>query len=341
MRLIVTGGLGFIGSAFIRFVLDRQPEVEIINLDAMTYAGNPDNLAAYAEHPRYRWVRARIENQEAVGRLLKSVKVDAILNCAAESHVDRSIANPEPFITTNVLGTEVLLDLARQHGVERFVQMSTDEVYGSLGEEGWFREDSPLDPSSPYSASKASADLLVLAHHRTYGQNVGITRCSNNFGPYQYPEKLIPLYITNGMLGEAWPLYGDGKNIRDWIYVEDHVEAVWTVLTRGAPGRVYNVGARNERANREVAAALARMMGLEAAPVVAVPDRLGHDRRYAIDPGRIERELGWRPRHSWEEALGATVEWYRTHRGWWERLRAKRPEPPGEPTSKRAGLPGR
>lgn len=326
MRLLVTGGLGFIGSAFIRFVLDRQPAVAVVNVDAVTYAGNPENLAGYADHPRYRWVRARIEDTAAMSRLLSSVRIDGILNCAAESHVDRSIANPEPFITTNVLGTEVLLDLARQHGVERFVQMSTDEVYGTLGEQGLFREDTPLDPSSPYSASKASADLLVLAHHRTYGQNVGITRCSNNFGPYQYPEKLIPLYITNAMRGEPWPLYGDGENVRDWIYVEDHVEAVWTVLTQGAPGRVYNIGSRNERTNREVAVALARLMHLDPAPLVAVADRLGHDRRYAIDPSRIERELGWRPRHAWEEALAATVQWYRSHPEWWEPLRS-RPSP--------------
>jgi dTDP-glucose 4,6-dehydratase len=321
MRVIVTGGLGFIGSELIRWILHTQPDVLVVNIDCQTYAGNPANLAAYAAHPRYQWVKARIEDGAAIARVLAAAPVDALINCAAESHVDRSIADPEPFIRTNVLGTEVLLHYARHYGVGRYLQMSTDEVYGSLGAEGLFDESSPLAPSSPYSASKASADLLVLAHHRTFQQNVVITRCSNNFGPYQYPEKLIPLLITNGLEGQPWPIYGDGQQVRDWIFVRDHVEAVWQVLRRGHAGQVYNIGGRNEHTNRAVAAALQRRMGLGLEVLVSVTDRLGHDRRYAIDPGRIERELGWRARHGWEAALDETVAWYRTHKAWWKALK--------------------
>jgi dTDP-glucose 4,6-dehydratase len=248
--------------------------------------------------------------------------VDAVINCAAESHVDRSIADPKPFIATNVLGAEVLLHYSRRYGVERFLQMSTDEVYGSLGDEGLFSEESPLDPSSPYSASKASADLLALAHHRTYGQSVVITRCSNNFGPFQYPEKLLPLLITNGIEGKPWPIYGDGQNVRDWIYVVDHVEAVWRVLTRGQAGRVYNVGARNQHPNMAVARELLRLMNLPQDLIRPVEDRLGHDRRYAIDPSRIETELNWHARHPWESALEDTVAWYQQHPQWWKPLKA-------------------
>ncbi len=322
MRVVVTGGLGFIGSALIRWILDTQPDVDVINLDCQTYAGNLANLIGYEKSPRYRWVEAKIQDAAAVSTLLASESVDAIVNCAAESHVDRSIADPEPFISTNVLGTEVLLHYGRRYGVGKYLQMSTDEVYGSLGSDGFFTEESPLDPSSPYSASKASADLLVLAHHHTYAQNVVITRCSNNYGPYQYPEKLIPLFITNGMEGKPWPLYGDGNNIRDWIYVMDHVEAVWEVLTRGQAGRVYNVGARNEHSNREVALELLRQMGLAETVIVPVDDRLGHDRRYAIDPTRLETELGWHARHAWLSALDETVSWYRRHETWWKPLKS-------------------
>lgn len=323
MRVVVTGGLGFIGSALIRWILDTKPDVDVINVDCQTYAGNPENLSSYEDHPRYRWLRAKIQDHQQISNLFSQHAVDAIINCAAESHVDRSIADPTPFITTNVLGTEVLLHYARVHGVRRYLQMSTDEVYGSLPAEGLFREDSPLDPSSPYSASKASADLLVLAHHRTYAQEVVVTRCSNNFGPYQYPEKLIPLFITNGIEGRPWPLYGDGQNVRDWIFVQDHVEAVWQVLTRGSAGLVYNIGARNEHSNRDVAAQLISQMGLSDDVLVPVKDRLGHDRRYAIDPSRIEAELGWRPRYPWLEALSATVQWYREHQAWWQPLKAE------------------
>jgi dTDP-glucose 4,6-dehydratase len=325
MRVVVTGGLGFIGSALIRWILDTQPDVDVINLDCQTYAGNPANLIGYEKSPRYRWVEAKIQDADAVSTLLASESVDAIVNCAAESHVDRSIADPEPFISTNVLGTEVLLHYGRRYSVGKYLQMSTDEVYGSLGSDGFFTEESPLDPSSPYSASKASADLLVLAHHHTYAQNVVITRCSNNYGPYQYPEKLIPLFITNGVEGKPWPLYGDGNNIRDWIYVMDHVEAVWEVLTRGQAGRVYNVGARNEHSNREVALELLRQMELPETVIVPVDDRLGHDRRYAIDPTRLETELGWHARHAWLSALDETVSWYRQHETWWKPLKTGEP----------------
>ncbi len=323
MRVLITGGLGFIGSALVRRLLDGEREIEVINVDCQTYAGNPANLVGYDRNPRYQWVRAQIQDSAAMAALLSRQQVDAIINCAAESHVDRSIHNPEPFIATNVLGTEVLLHYSRRYGVERFLQMSTDEVYGSLDlDQGVFTEQTPLNPSSPYSAAKASADLLTLAHHRTYGQGVVITRCSNNFGPFQYPEKLIPLFVTNGIEGKPWPLYGDGRNVRDWIFVEDHVEAVWEVLRRGEAGSVYNIGARNEHSNREVAETLLRWMELPAGQIVAVDDRLGHDRRYAIDPGRIERELQWSPRHGWDEALRQTVEWYRAHPQWWQPLKA-------------------
>lgn len=277
-------------------------------------------MAALAASPRYHWERVSITDEDRLAAIMAHTPVHALVNFAAESHVDRSIANPGTFVETNVLGTDRLLQLSRRFGVERFVQISTDEVYGSLGPTGAFTEESPLDPSSPYSASKAAADLLVQAAHRTFGQNVGITRCSNNYGPHQFPEKLIPLFITNGLRGEPWPLYGDGENIRDWLYVEDHVEAVWEVLTRGEPGRVYNIGGENEQPNRAVAKTLCQLLGLPASVIVPVRDRPGHDRRYAIDASRIRRELDWRPRHTWTQALAETVQWYRTHPAWWESI---------------------
>lgn len=320
MRIVVTGGMGFIGSHVVRRLLS-DPDTTVVNLDVLTYAGNPANLSDVADNPRYRWQRSSITDERAVHDLFASQKFDAVINLAAESHVDRSIESGLPFVYTNVLGTEVLLEAARRHGVGRFVQVSTDEVYGSLGTEGYFTETSSLDPNSPYSASKAGADLLVLASHRTYGQDVVITRCSNNYGPHQFPEKLIPLYITNGLEGKPWPLYGDGLNVRDWIYVTDHVEGIYLALTRGRAGEIYNLGARNEQTNRAVATALLDILDLPADTVVPVPDRLGHDRRYAIDPSKAEQELGFRPQYAWPTALRETVAWYRRHRDWWEAIK--------------------
>jgi dTDP-glucose 4,6-dehydratase len=321
MRILVTGGLGFIGSHLVRRLL-REPEVRVTNLDALTYAGNLANVADVAGSDRYVWEQASITDEPAVNRIMSAAHYDAVMHLAAESHVDRSITDGLPFVKTNVVGTQVLLEAARRHQVDRFVQISTDEVYGSLGEHGYFTEQSPLQPNSPYSASKAAADLLALAAYRTYGQDVVVTRCSNNYGPYQFPEKLIPLYITNGLEGKPWPLYGDGLNVRDWLYVEDHVEGLWLALTRGKAGEIYNFGGHNERTNRQVAAALLDIMGLPAQTVTLVPDRLGHDRRYAIDPSKAMRDLSFCPRHDWNEALRATVRWYQEHQAWWRSIKS-------------------
>jgi len=321
MRVVVTGGYGFIGSHVVRWLLQHVPSVEVVNLDVLTYAGNPANLADVAEDPRYRWLRVSVSDYAGVYPLFQSHPIDAVIHLAAESHVDRSIETGLPFVQTNVMGTEVLLEIARKTGVGRFLQVSTDEVYGSLGSDGLFRETDPVRPNSPYAASKAAADLLVQAAHRTYGQNVVITRCSNNFGPYQFPEKLIPLWITNALEGKPWPIYGDGQNVRDWLYVEDHVEALWLALTRGQAGEIYNIGGHNEKTNWDVADALLSRLGLTRSVVVPVPDRAGHDRRYALDATKAEQELGWRPRHDWETALTATVVWYQTHREWWQSIK--------------------
>ncbi len=321
MRILVTGGLGFIGSHLLRRLL-REPDVTVANMDVLTYAGNLANVADIASNPRYQWHRVSVTDDATVDAILREGRFDAVIHLAAESHVDRSIEGGRIFVETNVLGTEILLEAARRHGVGRFVQVSTDEVYGSLGAEGFFTEESPLQPNSPYSASKAEGDLLALAAHRTYGQNVVVTRCSNNYGPYQFPEKVIPLWITNGLEGKPWPIYGDGEHVRDWIYVEDHVEGLWLALTRGQAGQVYNIGSRNQKTNKEVAHALMELLGLPPRVLVPVADRLGHDRRYAIDPTKAERELGFRPRYEWAEALRLTVQWYQTHREWWTSIKS-------------------
>jgi dTDP-glucose 4,6-dehydratase len=307
--LLVTGGCGFIGSNFIRHLLLNDPAVRIVNFDALTYAGNPANVGDVAGDPRYRFIHATITDREAVRAAVRGV--DAILNFAAESHVDRSIHDARPFVTTNVLGTQVLLDAAREFGVQRFVQVSTDEVYGSLGETGYFTEDTPLAPNSPYAASKAAADLLVRSYLHTFGLPAIITRCSNNYGPRQYPEKLIPLFITRLLHDEPVPVYGDGKNVRDWIHVRDHCAAVEAVWRRGRVGEVYNIGGRCERTNLELTHALLAALGKPASLIQYVADRLGHDRRYAIDCTKIERELGWRPTTSFEDGLRETVAWYK------------------------------
>lgn len=321
MRILVTGGLGFIGSHVVRWLFSHVPQVEIVNLDVMTYAGNPANLEDIPPDAAYRWERVSLLDGVGLERVFADGRFDVVMHLAAESHVDRSIESSLPFFETNVVGTARLLEMARRYHVGRFLHVSTDEVYGSLGLTGYFTEETPLDPRSPYSASKASSDLIVLAAYHTYGQDVVVTRCSNNYGPYQFPEKLIPLLITNGLQQKPWPLYGDGQHIRDWLYVEDHVEALWAAVLKGEPGRVYNIGGRNERANREVVDTLLEIMGLPSSTVVPVADRLGHDRRYAIDPSRAARELGWSPHHGWHQSLEHTVAWYKHHRAWWEAIK--------------------
>jgi dTDP-glucose 4,6-dehydratase len=316
MRLLVTGGCGFIGSAFVRLALARGAEV--VNLDKLTYAGNPANLADVADDEAYRFVHADIADAEAVAEAIEGV--DAVVNLAAESHVDRSILDPSEFISTDVVGTAVLLDAARRAGVGRFVQVSTDEVYGSIPT-GAFRETDPISPSSPYSASKAGGDLQVLAWHRTFGLDAVITRGSNTYGPRQYPEKLIPLFVTNALDGLPLPVYGDGMQVRDWIHVDDHCAGIWTALELGAAGEVYNVGGGNEEPNMEITRRVLALTGRDESLVRHVEDRLGHDRRYALDTTRL-RGLGWEPRIGFEEGLRATVEWYRDRRDWWEPIKS-------------------
>lgn len=324
MRILVTGGYGFIGSNFVRFLLEHQKPELVANVDTLTYSGNFANLEGVVEQygEQYEFFKVDIAAREAVEKVLERHKFDAIVNFAAESHVDRSISSPLNFIHTNVVGTEVLLECARQYKVKRFVQISTDEVYGSLGAEGHFTEDSPLAPSSPYSASKAAADLLALAAYKTYGQEVLITRCSNNYGPYQFPEKLIPLMVTNALSDQSLPVYGDGRNIRDWIHVEDHCRAVLAVLLKGKPGRVYNVGADCEVANIDLVRQILGILKKPESLIQYVTDRLGHDRRYAIDSSRIQQELNWKPLHAFPQALEETIAWYVNNREWWEELRA-------------------
>lgn len=324
MRLLVTGGAGFIGSNFIRYILTRHPDWEVINLDKLTYAGNLENLRDVAANfAGYRFVKGDIADPDAVEEIL-ATGIDAVLNFAAETHVDRSITDAAPFIRTNVEGTRVLLDAVRKHKVSRFIQISTDEVYGSL-EPGDppFTEESPLAPNSPYAASKAGADLLCRAYHRTYGLPVIITRCSNNFGPYQFPEKLIPLTITNALENKPIPVYGDGQNIRDWLYVEDHCRALELVLLSGQPGEVYNIGGGKEMRNIDLIRLLLKLLGKSEELITFVPDRPGHDRRYALDTAKITRELGWQKEHSFEEALRQTVQWYVANPNWWQPLKER------------------
>jgi len=319
-KLFVTGGAGFIGSAFVRLVLAENPSAEIVNFDALTYAGNPDNLAGIDERA-HRLVHGDITDRGAVLAALDQ-QTDAVINFAAESHVDRSIASADEFIKTNVLGTQVLLDCARERGVGRFVQISTDEVMGSLPEsdQGYFREDSPFEPNSPYAASKAAAEHLVRAAHHTFGLDTVITRCGNNYGPRQFPEKFLPLLLLNAMNDESIPVYGDGLNVRDWIYVEDHCRAILRVLQSGRAGAVYNVGARNQRRNLDVAENILDTLGKPRSLIRFVKDRPGHDRRYAIDPSLIESELEWRPRETWESGLRKTIEWYKGNSTWLKRV---------------------
>jgi len=322
MRILVAGGAGFIGSNFIRHILGVHADGTVVNVDKLTYAGNLANLADVAGEPRYRFHRADICDAAGVARIFAEEKPEAVVNFAAETHVDRSIDDPALFLRTNILGTQVLLDAARKAKVARYLQISTDEVYGSLGATGHFSEESPLKPNSPYAASKTSADLLVRAYGKTFGLPVLVTRCSNNYGPYQFPEKLIPFFVTLLREGKPVPVYGDGMNVRDWIHVEDHSRAVDAVLRRGRPGEIYNVGGGNERTNIEITKLLIAAMGKDERSMKFVPDRPGHDRRYAIDDSKIRAELGVVPRVPFEEGLRATVRWYLEHEPWWRAVQS-------------------
>jgi dTDP-glucose 4,6-dehydratase len=319
--VLVTGGCGFIGTNFIRYLLETDAEVTIVNLDRLTYAGHPANLADQVGNPRYRFVQADIADREAVRRIVGD-GIRALINFAAESHVDRSIHDSAPFVRTNVVGTQVLLDAAREFSVPRYIQVSTDEVYGSLGPTGAFTEETGIAPNSPYAATKAAADLLVRSYVHTFGLPAVITRCSNNYGPYQFPEKLIPLFITNLLRDESVPVYGDGLNVRDWIHVRDHCAAIARVWSAGRIGEVYNIGGRCERTNLELTHALLEAVGKPRTLIRYVKDRPGHDRRYAIDCSKIERELGWRPTISFDQGLKETVHWYRAHSDWIASIRS-------------------
>lgn len=319
MKILITGGAGFIGSNFVHYMLERYPSYQIINLDALTYAGNLENLRSIQENSNYTFVKGDITNSELVNSLFEQ-GVDTVVHFAAESHVDRSILEPDVFVKTNVLGTQVLLEAARKHDIKKFVHVSTDEVYGTLGETGLFTEETPIAPNSPYSASKAGSDLLVRSYHETFGLPVNITRCSNNYGPYQFPEKLIPLMIANALNDKPLPVYGDGLNIRDWLYVEDHCSAIDLVLHKGINGEVYNIGGNNERTNIQIVQTILRELGKPESLIQYVKDRLGHDRRYGIDATKITNELGWEPKHNFDRGIHETIRWYLDNQDWWKRI---------------------
>jgi dTDP-glucose 4,6-dehydratase len=338
MRLLITGGLGFIGSNLVRYFLTKYPQYKIINLDAMTYAAHPENLSDVEDNLNYTFVQGSITDKELVDSIVggeRFGKIDGIINLAAETHVDRSIVNPFVFVESNVFGTQVLLDAALTHGEEsdtaggvkkysiRYVQVSTDEVYGSLGPTGYFTEETPLATNSPYSASKAGADLLCRAYFHTYGLPVVITRCSNNYGPYQNPEKLIPLFINNLLHDKSVPVYGDGLNVRDWLHVEDHCLAIDLAFQKGIPGEVYNVGGHNERKNMEITKLILKELGKPESLINYVEDRLGHDRRYAIDPTKITSELGWKPKYNFETGIKETIAWYTKNQDWLQAVSGK------------------
>lgn len=319
MRLLVTGGAGFIGSNFIRYMMDTNPSVEIINYDLLTYAGNPDNLKGIDKQPQYTFIKGDICNQDLVNATLKKFHPDAIVHFAAESHVDRSITDPSAFVRTNVLGTHTLLEAARKHSIPKFIHISTDETYGSTLK-GSFKETDILSPSSPYSASKAGSDLLAISYFTTFHFPVMVTRCTNNFGPYQFPEKLIPLFITNLLEGKKVPVYGTGKNVRDWIHVQDHCRAIEFLLKRGAPGEIYNIGGGNEKTNLKITDKLLELLGKDQSMVEYVTDRPGHDFRYSLDCSKLQK-MGWKPQFSFEKGLEETVAWYRQNAWWWQPLK--------------------
>lgn len=321
MKILVTGGAGFIGSNFIRYILSRHPEYRIINLDKLTYAGNLDNLSDVEQKPNHEFVKGDICDAELVDNLLKE-KVDAVINFAAETHVDRSLYDPEIFVKTNVLGTQVLLEASLRHTIHRFIQISTDEVYGSLGEKGSFTEESPLMPNSPYSASKAGADLLVRSYFKTFNLPALITRCCNNYGPFQFPEKLIPLFITNALDYKELPIYGDGLYVRDWIYVEDHCKAIDVVLRRGQVGEIYNISSNVEKTNLNITHTILENLRKPESLIKYVKDRPAHDRRYALNAEKIRKGLGWEPEVSFEQGMKLTIDWYVNNKEWWQRVKS-------------------
>ena len=321
MNVLVTGGCGFIGSNLVKYLRRVRPEWTVINLDKLTYAGNLENLSELEGDPKHVFIRGDVANRELVEHLMTVHNVDAVMHLAAESHVDRSILGPEVFITSNVLGTQQLLEASRQRGVKRFLMVSTDEVYGSLGPTGYFTETSPIQPSSPYSSSKASSDLVALAYHHTFKMDVVVTRCSNNYGRYQFPEKLIPLMVVNALHDKPLPVYGDGANVRDWLHVEDHCQALLLALEKGKAGEVYNIGGGAERKNIELVKGILGLVGKPESLIQYVADRPGHDRRYAIDPSKIERELGWRSEESFESGIEKTIDWYLGNEWWWRPIR--------------------
>ncbi|MGN0415921.1 MAG: dTDP-glucose 4,6-dehydratase [Agathobacter sp.] len=323
MTIIVTGGAGFIGSNFIFYELEKYKEDRIVCVDSLTYAGNLSTLEPVINQPNFRFVKLDICDREGVYRLFEEEKPDVIVNFAAESHVDRSIENPEIFLQTNIIGTSVLMDACRKYGIGRYHQVSTDEVYGDLPLDRpdlFFHEDTPIHTSSPYSTSKASADLLVMAYHRTYGLPVTISRCSNNYGPYQFPEKLIPLMIANALADKPLPVYGEGLNVRDWLYVEDHCKAIDLIIRKGTVGEVYNIGGHNEMKNIDIVKLICRYLGKPETLITHVTDRKGHDMRYAIDPTKIHQELGWLPETKFQDGIRMTIQWYLDHKSWWENI---------------------
>lgn len=320
MNIIVTGGAGFIGGNFVHMMVDKYPNDHIICLDALTYAGNLETLKPVQNKENFTFIKADIADRQTIYKIFEDHKPDVVINFAAESHVDRSIENPEIFLRTNIMGTAVLMDACRKYGIQRYHQVSTDEVYGDLPLDRpdlFFTEETPIHTSSPYSSSKASADLLVLAYHRTYGLPVTISRCSNNYGPYHFPEKLIPLMIIKALHNESLPVYGKGENIRDWLYVEDHCQAIDLIVRHGCVGEVYNIGGHNERTNIDVVRTILACLGKDESLISYVNDRPGHDKRYAIDPSKINRELGWLPKTSFDEGIRKTIQWYLDHRDWW------------------------
>lgn len=321
MKLIVTGGAGFIGGNFVHYMLQEHPGDQIICLDKLTYAGNLSTLADVMDHPNFQFVKMDICDRDSIYGLFEKEKPDVVINFAAESHVDRSIENPEIFLQTNIIGTSVLMDACRKYGIQRYHQVSTDEVYGDLPLDRpdlFFTEETPIHTSSPYSSSKAGADLLVMAYYRTYGLPVTISRCSNNYGPYHFPEKLIPLMIINALHDRPLPIYGDGLNVRDWLYVEDHCRAIDLIIRKGKVGEVYNVGGHNEMRNIDIVKLICQELGKPESLITHVTDRKGHDRRYAIDPEKIHRELGWLPETKFADGIKKTIQWYLTHQKWWE-----------------------